>query len=501
MVSQSARWLVTGVSILAAACTAKPVQVVKVPPPTEAAAARVVQPASPPPRAAPRTRVSVVAPTGARYEEFYEKEAVLVDTGAARESRGVADEGDISLKFEGADLKKVVGVILGDLLRRNYVIDPDVTGSVTLATDRPLNEAQLIPTLEAILASQGAKLAAYEGVYRVTRAGTPSALAGGGLGVGRPLPEAGAGLRIFPLEFIAAPEMAKVLQPLLPEGAVVHTDKARNLLFIAGSGPDLSLAANTVEIFDVDQMAGHHVLMVGMENADARTVLGEVEEIFQTDGVSASHLVRFIPVDRLNAVLVLSPQMAYIDKARKWITRLDRTRSPTDRRLFVYYVQHGRASNLAKVLKDIVADDTVGTAAAGVQPATAKEGEGKDGATATPVATRVSGRLGSGVRISVDEEHNALLVSATPQDFALIEEVLAKLDIQPLQVMIEVSIFEVTLRDELRYGIQYAISNGGVGLTDDGLTTLTRGLTTATTSSGIATPIISQLLPGFSFTI
>ena len=105
------------------------------------------------------------------------------------------------------------------------------------------------------------------------------------------------------------------------------------------------------------------------------------------------------------------------------------------------------------------------------------------------------------MRISVDEEHNALLVSATPQDFALIEEVLAKLDIQPLQVMIEVSIFEVTLRDELRYGIQYAISNGGVGLTDDGLTTLTRGLTTATTSSGIATPIISQLLPGFSFTI
>ena len=111
-----------------------------------------------------------------------------------------------------------------------------------------------------------------------------------------------------------------------------------------------------------------------------------------------------------------------------------------------------------------------------------------------------AGILGEGVKISVDDEHNALLISATPKDFMLIDNVLAKLDIQPLQVMIEVTIFEVVLGDELRYGIQYAISNGGLGITDDGLIGLTRGTTTAS-SNNIFSPIIAPLLPGFSFMV
>ena len=111
----------------------------------------------------------------------------------------------------------------------------------------------------------------------------------------------------------------------------------------------------------------------------------------------------------------------------------------------------------------------------------------------------VGGR-GAGLRISANVERNALLISATHNEYRLIEDVLAKLDLPALQVMIETTIFEVVLNDKLRYGIQYALLNGGLGIGEGGTTGLTRGTATVT-NNNITTPLISAQLPGFSFAI
>lgn len=416
--------------------------------------------------------------------------------------------GDINLEFRDTDMREVIRAVLGDILKRNFVIDANVNGRVTLTTDRPLHRDELLPTLEAILGAQGAKLVDFGGVFRVTRSNQPATLSGGGLAVGGGVATGRGNLRLFVLDHIGAVEMSNILKPLLPNGAVVASSSKRNLLIVGGSGPELRLATSTIKIFDVNQMVDRNVLLIGIQNADPRTVIAELNAVFGAEGASngANAPVEFVAIERLNAILVLAAQRSYVDRARDWIYRLDRSRDPTQRRLFVYYVQNGRAVKLAESLRGVVGD-IVNSEGAATEPNTIKPtptgGSQRSAQTAAATARPQSGFsiLGDGVSISVDAEHNALLISATPKDFELIDELLAKLDIPPSQVMIEATIFEVDLNDELRFGLQYAISNGGLGITRDGNIGLTRTTTTAVSAGNIITPVIAPRLPGFSFTI
>lgn len=169
-----------GFVLLITACAAKPVREVALP-----SSAYESQAPTPPvaPVAAPTSGTIGTAMAEAsvpRIDEFYPASGETLDPTAAAASRGHRAVGDITLDFVDADLRDVVRAILGDILALNFVIDPDVNGRVTLSTNHPIDEAGLLPTLEAVLATHGVKLLAYDTLYRVTRSTAPSALAGGG---------------------------------------------------------------------------------------------------------------------------------------------------------------------------------------------------------------------------------------------------------------------------------------------------------------------------------
>lgn len=490
--------------------------------------------------------------TPAMIDELYLGGGQPLNAKGAQPVRGAKSVGDITLDFRDADIQEVARVILGDLLKVSYTIDPDVSGAVTLQTGKPIARNALMPALEAALEGRGARVVTYNNIYRVTKNPGVAAIAAGGItvGTGGSFAE-GAGLRVFPLEFINAEEMTKILQPMLPEGSIVATDPERNLVMVAGTGPNLALASGTVNIFDVDQMAGQTVLLTSLENVDAQTMVAELEGVFAAGGKGGIRgPVKFMAVDRLNAVMTISRQVRYIEEARHWIYRLDRTRSANENRLFVYYVQNGRASELAKTLRQVFTDNAVAEttdsqsrtirrpnvvrtetdyprtptttsptptqglpsqAAAGQassaqpnSPSTATllgQGIGQPNSDGLVLAKNAQagsngGRLGGGVRITADEKNNALLIAATPKDFELIQDVMDKLDLVPLQVLIEATIFEVSLRDQLRFGLQYLISNGGLGIANDGTAVLTRG----TSLTDLATAA-ANTLPGFAFTL
>ncbi len=451
-----------------------------------------------------------------RIDEFYPATAKQA-LGSDNRRRRSDQPGDVTLDFVDTDINKVVHAVLGDILGRNFIIDPNVTGKVTLTTDRPLHQDELIPTLEAVLAAQGARLVkAGPDIYRITRAAGTAAAIGGGIGIGGNGGDP-ANIQIFPLSYIGASEMGRIIVPLLPQGAILHTDDKRNLLIVGGAGQDLRLAKSTIDIFDVDQMAGQNVVMISIETAKASELVAELQTIFQSGSATGgpSGPIRFISVDRINSIMILSTQKDYIDRAREWVYRLDREHNPNDRRLFVYYVQNGRADKLVDSLREVLgnlngrpvsyrATPTTSSATGTATPAAATAPRTQVASAASPIATPIAAAANEpatgGPLISVDTERNALLVSATTGEFSLVQDVLAKLDIQPLQVMVETTIFEVTLNDTLRYGIQYAVSNGGLGITNDGTIGLTSSALTAA-SGNIISPIIAPAVPGFSFTI
>lgn len=440
----------------------------------------------------------------------------------AKAEPGENGSGDITLNFEDTDIRKVVDEILGKLLGVNYVIDPKVKGMATLQTGRPLREEDLLPTLETLLRMNGAALVDADGVYKVLPAadavrGKTTPQLGGSVGA---LPS-GYRVQVVPLKYVGVTEMAEILKPLAPEGSIIRTDKLRNLLVLAGTGPEMRHLLDTVHIFDVNWLEGMSVGFFTLENIDLEDLMGDLKPLLGAELGALDGALRVVPVERANGVLVVSPQAEYIETVGQWIRRLDRLGGGNTRRLFVYPVQNGKAENLASLLSQLfAAEQKAGTVdtpdlapnrtptrltsgettdsdgGQNKQPAAASSGGGSSRAR-QQVSTVLSGSDKSfgrnEIRVVADTENNALLIMATPQDYERITDALKRLDKTPLQVLVEATIAEVRLTGELQYGLQWFFKTHHGDKT--GNWTLDNSLDSSESSG------LGNLFPGFNYTL
>jgi general secretion pathway protein D len=431
-------------------------------------------------------------------------------TPRTQASIGSATGGRVTLNVVDADLREVVRLVLEDTLGANYVIDPAVEGAITLQTSQPIPVEDLTAVLDATLRLNGAALVRTGDLYKVVP--LDQALTAGLIPEVRPIPDAGQpgfSVQAVPVRYVGVTELAEILAPFAPPGGLVRADPARNLLLLAGSADQLSALVDLVSIFDVDRMAGMSFGLFPLEAAAAEPLAGELEQLFGQQEEAAGGVISFVPIERLNAVLVMTTQPDYLDRARTWINRLDRGAEGDEPKVYVYAVQNGRAADLAEVLSQLfgLPSAAVGGGdllAPGLEPATIgsltgdREGLGEVGDTETggflgerlggPSGTRSQlGGAASGAaerirpeegetRIIADNTTNSLVIRARPRDYRRIESALEQLDIRPLQVLIEATIAEVTLNDELRYGLQWFIRSGDFAVSSSTNSPAPRGI-------------------------
>lgn len=431
-----------------------------------------------------------------------------------------AQPGGYQVNFNNADLAQVVQAVLGDLLHQPYTIDPRVTGTVTLSTQGPIQPNDLIAMLETVLRATGAALVQDDRAgYRILPLG--EAVSGRTvlqLGTDpKPLP-AGYGITIIPLRNVSAETIGPLIAPATnPE--LVRIDPTRNLVLISGTSADRAALGATVQSFDVDWLRGMSSGIFPLQQAQPEAVIKELSAVFggAPDRGPLKGLINFMPVERLNAVLVVSSRVDKLNEAGRWIRRLDQGDSDEER-VYVYMVQNGTAANMARVLGQAFGkvdeagaspfDDELGSdVARGLGQSNSSSNTGADqsntgnGNTGNTSQT-ASGQPGSGsqsqfapidfnaqqkegdasilglagsqsgkaavfkldklgeVRVVPDRDKNALLIRARPAAFRLIESALRAIDASPLQVVIEATIAEVTLNDRLQYGVQYYLETG-----------------------------------------
>lgn len=387
------------------------------------------------------------------------------------------EPGDVTLNFDGTDIREVVKVILGDLLKVNYVLHPAVQGATSLQTGRPLRREDLLPTLETLLRMNNAALVYKDGGYEVV----PMVNAVQGrvtpqLGdSSRALPN-GYSVQVVPLRYIGAEEMNNILTPLAPEGSVIRVDNLRNLLVIAGTSPEMSNLLDTIRVFDVDWMSGLSVGFFVLEYAKTKDVVTQLESLLADEGGNPlKGIFRFIPIESANALMVVSPQERYLQQARSWIERLDMAEASGDssERLYVYRVKHSDAESLAEILSQLYGGtssntkkSSVGNVAPGLGKSSSIGGTGTSSDSDTKTTQSQTTRQGasshelemsSSVNIVADAVNNSLLVRASPRDYKKILDALKQLDILPLQVLVEATIVEITLAGNLKYGVQWEL--------------------------------------------
>ena len=412
-----------------------------------------------------------------------------------------ASTGNATFNFEGESVHAVVKAILGDMLGQNYVIAPGVQGTVTLATPKPVSSAQALNLLEMVLGWNNARMVYSGGRYNIVAA--DQALAGTVAPSTAPAASArGFEVRVVPLQFISAGEMKKVLEPYARPNAIVNVDSGRNVITLGGTRAELENYLRTVEIFDVDWLSGMSVGVFPIQSGKAEQVAADLEKIFGEESKTPSAgMLRFLPLENANAVLVITPQVRYLDQIQEWLDRID-TAGGTPR-LFSYELRYIKARDLAERLAETFGSSRSNSGGRGAGLAPGADRMQVDGAvdSDTNSADTEANRGGSGassgsggpslnlpkrqagntsvslevegdtVGVSAVEETNALLVRATPQAWRSIREVIDKLDVMPMQVHIEAQVAEVALNNELAYGVNWYFENavqgagytGGVG--------------------------------------
>ena len=404
----------------------------------------------------------------------------------------------IQLNLQDADITEVAKIVLGDVLGVNFTVDPAVQGTVTIASVRPLAERDLLALLETVLRMQGAALVDLDGGYAVVPA---DAAVGGSevvpLGGEPPLLRPGYGVAVVPLRFISAATAANLVQPLLTRPEDIRIDEARNILIVPADGVERQYVVDTLVALDVDWMAGRSVGLFPLQRSTPEAIIPELEAVLLPPrAVGDEPLIRFLPVKRLNAVLAIAGDPQQIVRVETWVSRLDRGNT-VGVQFYVYEVKNMPAEEMAKLLNAALADiEKLEAAESVVGAAPAPEPEpGPEFAAEPPLVPAADegarADLLRTVKIVPDKATNKLLIRATPQIFDMIEATLRRLDRPPLQVLIEATIVEVLLTDQLRYGVQYFLDTANLRVGFN--TTGTPGTVPKTGLEPLA------VLPGFNF--
>lgn len=455
--------------------------------------------------------------------------------------------GSYNLNFENADISAVVKALLGDVLALNYSLDPRVQGTISLSSGRPIVRKDVLPLLESALKVANAAVVKDGPIYRIVPMSEaigsgPTDTASTGA------PEPGYGISVLPLKYVSAAAVTRVIESFAARPGAVRVEPGTNLLVVQGSSTERASAMEAALALDVDFLKNQSVGIYPVKNGSPEAVIAELQNIMSSgEGGTAQNLVKFMPVSRLNAVLAIAKTREQINQVSAWVSRLDQA-DYGNTSLRVYRVRFGSAKVIAGLLNEIFTGkaSTPGTSdlsqltpGVSVQRSTSDFGAGatavgssvfnnsssggssssssdsssddedssdsgssssgtSNGST-TPTASANSGPAPfPNVRISADIGNNSLLIYASREQYRAIERAIEELDKAPLQVAIDTIIAEVTLKDDLSYGVQYYLTSNDVGL---GRNNGSIGLNTTPADAQNARQSLQKMIPGFNLVL
>lgn len=430
------------------------------------------RPAEPPPEPAPKAAKETAPPPAAA-------QPVPAAPPAPAKTEKKGPEGGVALNFDDADLYEVIRTF-AEILKINYIVDPNVRGRVTIHIAGSLGKADILPVFYQILEANGLTAVQEGKLYRIVKMKEsprmPLLIRSEGE-EGDFSPDQRMMLQIIPLKFISAQEMSKVLTPFLSADGTILAHDGSNVLLIVDKGINVLKCLKLVEVFDANVFDRVSHRFYFLENTRAEDLAKVLKEVLSSYSLGKKDDVKVIPIERLNALLVVSPQERALDEIEPFLKQIDVAADTAEPQIYVYFVKNGEAKQLGSILDSIFTKgggkkkeeapvkgktptNPLSMAAVKEKEEAAKPAE-TAAAPATAPATRAGGEEESGavrgeVAITVDEVRNALVIKALPRDYHIVEKVLLRLDIMPRQVLIEAMIAEISLRDETKLGIEWS---------------------------------------------
>lgn len=429
------------------------------------------------------------------------------DSAAAAPQIDLGEAQPISMNFYDADLVEVIRLFMS-LLDADYVLHPQVSGRVSLSVSDSFRPDQLVELLQGILRINAMAMVNMEGVWEIMPLSkVPGQVSAGGVHFPEDglTPRRGQMIQAFRLHFISSTEMTAIIKPYLSEGAQVYAHDANGVMLVCDFPHALAKVADLIKVFDESVFADIRVATYTLKYVQAEDAAVELEDVAKTFGLGAEEggvraRVSFLPLARLNMLLALTRDERILDFIDVWVRELDRElpvyiQEQYGEGVYVYYVQYGNAAEIVGSLQGLFqyeepadADGETDAPLSGqARQEAAREAPADEAAEQpkvltqelppvlvdapfpTPVGETVSatGKLSGPVVFVVDEPNNAVLIRCNTVDYPKISSVIEKLDQYPKQVLIEVLIAEVELREDTKLGMEWQMLDYKDGITQD----------------------------------
>jgi general secretion pathway protein D len=416
---------------------------------------------------------------------------------------------NIVFNFDNADVEVVIQAA-AEIVGFNYVLAPTARGrKVTVQTIGKIATNDVFNVLLTILDVNGLAAVKSGNLYRIIpKEGAPQTSIR--TVVGREADPSRSGdevlTQLIPLRYINAADAVNLLRPFVPQQGGISAHRETNLLIITDTAANIRRVLDIVRLVDVE-VAVDELQIIPLRNADAQELAQLLNQMFSSGrlrtGVGAvapgapppPPPVPGVPVppaippsptatadrplivaERRSNSLVIHARKAELETIRKLIEKLD-VDIYGGQRVFIYFVENTKAKDLGATL-DAIYGRPGRTGAQTTQPRVPSQTPGglpTGGLTTPPPPPIVPGPapfpggpvpLGEGVgvitdlRFIADEVTNAIIVTTYPRLWRDIEETIKKLDRMARQVLIEVLAAEVTLTDDMKLGIEWAVRSG-----------------------------------------
>lgn len=363
-----------------------------------------------------------------------------------------------------------VNSVFGEILEQPFALGPGVAERQELISLRSVVDmpaSTLLPLIEQVLADYGLGVTYENGLYTIVemdelRAQVPRFIRG------RAFPDVPASLRpvvqFVELQAIDVGDLQQVLQDAFPDRNVLRITNNRrlNTLILNGLPEDVNAAMALVQQMDELRFAGTQVITLSIRNWDATELASAMSDILSVEGymvgigISAPRTLTLLPLEYTNQIMVFAASRPLADRATALAAQLDREAYNAEvRKPFVYQAQHTEASALANIISGVLGgggDAALSNARQRAQTGQANASGEAEGETEGPA------QVNFGANLTVDELGNRVIFVGTQSEYDNFLTLARQLDTPTPEVMIEVTIAEVTLTDDTNYSLDLILN-------------------------------------------
>ena len=407
-------------------------------------------------------------------------QAAWVSAQTARPARRAAKtDRFVTIDFNNVDINVFIKFI-SELTGKNFVVDPRVKGNVTIISPTKISINEAYRVFESVLEVHGFATVKSGRVVKIlptpdartrnieTRYDTVTS------------PQDRLVTQLIPLTYADPNEIKRLLTPLVSRNSVIAPYPPTNMLILTDIQSNIQRLMRIIREIDVAGV-GQEITIIPLENADSNKLVNIMNTVFITNqaakkGTTVKN-IKFVADERTNTVIVLASEVDTL-RVRELVRLLDRQTPKGKEKIRVYYLEYATAEDLVKVLQEVPTQKTGGDKAAGKAPV-----------------------ISAGAKITADKATNSLVITADPDDYLVLEEIISKLDIPRPMVYIEALFMEVDVGKDLRLGTEWTAAGKGTvsgknaaigGSFNRGATSALPGLVQGTLPEGFSLGVFTE---------